>query len=71
MTIRVENEIATMEEAISLLMQHMPASKVARLLAAWQIGTGDYLKTREELFTGETVESLFESARARETPPEK
>lgn len=67
MNIRVENELATIEEAISVLMEHMPPSKVARVLAAWQIGTGDYLKIREKLFDGESVESLFKKAKALET----
>jgi hypothetical protein len=66
MNIRVENELATIEEAISLLMEHMPPSKVARILAAWQIGTGDYLKVRERLFEGETVEGLFKKAQTLE-----
>ena len=42
----------------------MPASKVARLLATLQVGTGDYVKTRDPLFAGETVDSLFEQAKA-------
>jgi hypothetical protein len=66
MSVHVENEVATMEEAITLLMQHMPASKVARVLAAWQIGRGDYLQIREKLFAGETVEGLYERVQASE-----
>ena len=66
MSVHVENEVATMEEAITLLMQHMPASKVARVLAAWQIGRGDYLQIREKLFAGETVEGLYQRVQASE-----
>ncbi len=66
MSVTVETEQATIEEAIKVLMEHMPPSKVARVLAALQIGTGDYLTLREKLFEGETVESLFEKARAVE-----
>ena len=40
-----------------------PASKVARLLAAWRVGQGDYLAAREKLFAGETVDSLYEKAK--------
>lgn len=47
-----------MEEAIGVLLDHMPPSKVARVLAAWQVGTGDYLKMRDKLFQGETIETL-------------
>ena len=63
MSITVEPEQATVEEAITILMEHMPPSKVARILAAWQIGSGDYLAIRDKLFGGETVDSLFEKAR--------
>ena len=49
-------------EALQVLMQHMPASKVARLLSSLQVGKGDYLEIRDKLFPGETVESLFEKA---------
>ena len=44
----------------------MPASKVARPPATLQVGTGDYVKTRDQLFAGETVDSLFEQAKAAE-----
>lgn len=70
MNISVENELATIEEAITLLMEHMPPSKVARVLAAWQVGTGDYLKAREKLFAGETIEGLFKKAKALEAAQE-
>src|SRR5207248_1775091 len=62
----MENDPATIEEATAILLEKMPASKVARLLAALQVGTGDYVKTRDRLFAGETVDSLFEQAKAAE-----
>ena len=43
-------------------MERLPASKVARLLSSWQIGQGDYVKLRGELFAGETVDSLYQAA---------
>jgi hypothetical protein len=55
----VENDQAIVEEAINILLERMPASKVARLCAVWQLGRGDYLKHRETLFSGETVDSLY------------
>jgi hypothetical protein len=64
MSVTVPNESATTAEAVEVLMERLPASKVARLLSSWQIGQGDYLKLREELFAGETVDSLFEKAKA-------
>ena len=64
MSITVENELATIEEATAILLEKMPASKVARLLATLQVGTGDYVKTRDQLFAGETVDTLFDQAKA-------
>lgn len=32
----------------------------ACFLEAWQVGEGDYLRMRDELFEGETVDSLFQ-----------
>ena len=55
----MENDQAIVEEAIGILLERMPASKVARLCAAWQLGRGDYLKYRENLFKGESVDALF------------
>ena len=62
MTLTVENESAATAEAVEVLMERLPASKVARLLASWQMGRADYLKLREELFADETVESLYDAA---------
>jgi hypothetical protein len=64
MSVTVPNESATTAEAVEILMERLPASKVARLLSSWQIGQGDYLKMREELFAGENVESLYQTASA-------
>ena len=62
MTLTVENESAATAEAVEVLMERLPASKVARLLSSWQMGRADYLKLREELFTGESVETLYAAA---------
>ena len=62
MSVIVQNESATTAEAVEVLMERLPASKVARLLSSWQIGQGDYLKLREELFASETVENLYQAA---------
>ena len=62
MSVIVPNESATTAEAVEVLMERLPASKVARVLSSWQIGQGDYLKLREELFARETVESLYQAA---------
>ena len=62
MNLSVENESATTAEAVEVLMERLPASKVARLLSSWQVGQTDYLKLRDELFAGETVEKLYDAA---------
>jgi hypothetical protein len=64
LSLTVQNESATTADTLELLMEKMLASKVRRLLFSWQIGQGDYLKLREELFAHETVESLIELAKA-------
>lgn len=62
----VPSDVEIAKEALAVLMQHMPASKVARLLTALQIGQGDYVKMRENLFADETVESLFKKVSERQ-----
>lgn len=64
MSVPVPDEFATTAEAVELLMERLPASKVAQLLSSWQFGQGDYLKLREELFGRETVENLYQAASA-------
>ena len=56
----IESDRAVESEAVEVLLRHMPASKVAQLLAAWKVGEGDYLRLRDHLFAGETVNSLCE-----------
>ena len=60
MTVKVMGEQQVTQEAIEVLLEHLSAAKVARLWASWQIGKGDYLAIRDQLFAGETVETLFE-----------
>jgi hypothetical protein len=64
MNVVIETEQELKEEALAILSQHLPPHKVARLLSIWQIGKGDYVKDRDALFAGETVESLLEKAKA-------
>ena len=66
MSIIVENEQETVQAGLEVLTKHLPPSKVARLLSIWRVGHGDYTSERRELFTGETVSSLFAKARTHE-----
>lgn len=59
MTTHVLSERQINLEAAQVLMQHMSPSKATRFWASWQIGEGDYLAIREQLFQKETVSSLY------------
>lgn len=65
MNVTVQSESAIAAEAVEVLMERLPASKVARLLSSWKIRQGDYLKQRDELFAGESLDSLFDKRRRR------
>jgi len=58
MSIQLPRQQEVVEEAMQVLWQHLPSSKVALVISMWFAEGGDYLKTREELFAGETVVSL-------------
>ena len=59
MTIHVTSERQVIQEAAQVLMTHMSPAKATRFWASWQVGEGDYLVIREQLFAKETVESLY------------
>ena len=63
----IESEQALTGEAFAILRQALPPHKIARLLSMWQIGEGDYVKDRDTLFAGDTVDSLFEQAAGYQT----
>jgi hypothetical protein len=65
--VTVQNASAITTEAIEVLMERLPASKAARLLSSRRIGQGDYLKQCDELFTGESVDNLFDKANPANT----
>ena len=59
MTIHVTSERQVIQEAARVLIKHMRPAKATRFWASWQIGEGDYLIIREQLFAKETVKSLY------------
>ena len=71
MTSMASNEQEVIHEAMTILLEHLEPAKVAKFLAARPIMGSDYLKVRERLFAGETVDSLaakirrFEKGRKR------
>jgi hypothetical protein len=59
MTIHVTSERQVIQEAAQVLIKHMSPAKATRFWASWQIGEGDYLVIRDQLFEKETVKSLY------------
>ncbi|WP_036485664.1 hypothetical protein [Myxosarcina sp. GI1] len=59
MTIKVKNEQQILQEGLQVLLANMEPSKVARFCAACNLGSGDYLKLKDELFERESVASLY------------
>lgn len=59
MKVNPPTERQIIEQALKILFTRMTSSSVARFVAFCQLGDGDYLKTKEWLFAGETVDSLY------------
>jgi hypothetical protein len=59
MTVHVLSERQINLEVAQVLMQHMSPSKATRFWASWQVGEGDYLAIREQIFQKETVSALY------------
>jgi hypothetical protein len=57
--IQVNSEQQVLQEGFQVLLSNMEPSKVARFWAACNMGGGDYLKLKDELFAQESVESLY------------
>jgi len=64
MTVKVMREQEVLQEAAEVLLEHLSPAKVARFWATWQVGGGNYLAIREQLFAEETVTTLFEKVQA-------
>ncbi|XHX76229.1 MAG: hypothetical protein RBJ76_17515 [Stenomitos frigidus ULC029] len=57
--IQVKNEQQVLQEGLQVLLSNMEPSKVARFWAACHLGSGDYLKLKDELFAQASVASLY------------
>ena len=64
LTMTSEQEI--LQEGLAVLIEHLGVPKTARFLSAWKQGAGDYFTIREQLFEGETVNTLYDKIRAYE-----
>ena len=71
MTVHVPSEREITLEAAQVLIQHMSPSRAARFWASWQVGEGDYLAIREQLFQKETVSSLYKQIDKFQKKPKK
>jgi hypothetical protein len=60
MEAKLPNKQEVIREALAILEKHMEPSKIALLVSMLPIGEGNYLAIREQLFAGETVETLVE-----------
>jgi hypothetical protein len=59
MMIQVKREQEVLQEGLQVLLANMEPSNVARFLAACNMGQGDSLKLKDELFAQESVASLY------------
>jgi hypothetical protein len=57
--IQVKSEQQILQEGLHILLSNMEPSTFARFWAACNIGKGDYLKLKDELFAQESVASLY------------
>jgi hypothetical protein len=54
-----KSEQQVLQEGFQILLSHMAPSAVARFWAACNIGKGDYLKLKDQLFAQESVSSVY------------
>ena len=71
MKINIDRDPAIIEEALQVLSQHLEPSKLMRFLAICNLGSVDYLKLKEKLFEGETVDSLYDKIKILEDENER
>lgn len=57
--IQVKNEQQVLQEGLQVLLSNMEPSQVACFWAACHLGSGDYLKLKDELFGQAAVASLY------------
>ncbi|AFY85939.1 MAG: hypothetical protein CLLPBCKN_002542 [Chroococcidiopsis cubana SAG 39.79] len=58
--IQVKSEQQVLHEGLQILFSKMKPSEVSRFWAACNIGSGNYLKLKDELFAEESVASLYD-----------
>jgi len=56
----MDSDQEILREAEEVLRAHLGPAKATRFWITWSGGTGDYLRMKETLFKGETVDALYE-----------
>ena len=64
MEAKLPSQQEVIREALAILEKHMEPAKIAMLVSMLPIGEGNYLAIREQLFAGETVDTLVEKVKA-------
>ena len=64
MTTEVLREQDILSEAAKVLIEHLEPEKVVRFWASWQVGKGDYLQMRQEIFQADDLDALYKKALA-------
>ena len=60
MKTRTTNEKQVITEALLILKEHLEPLKFFQFVAACNLGEGDYLEFKDQLFEHETHESLYQ-----------
>ncbi|WP_041640771.1 hypothetical protein [Trichormus azollae] len=60
MSIKVINEQENLQEVMQVLLAHLEPAKLMKFWAACKIGEGDDLQLKENLFSEETLDSLYD-----------
>jgi hypothetical protein len=71
MTVEILREQEVFQDAIRVLIEHLEPAKATRVWASWQVGEGDYLSIRNQLFVNETVASLYAKVQTYQGEKEK
>jgi hypothetical protein len=68
MKVKMLSEQEIVHEALEILLNNLTPSKMARLLATWPKPNecSDYLTFKDQLFKGETIETLYTQIKAFE-----
>ena len=64
---RVPSDREIWREALDIIVRELPPSKASRVIAALELGRGDYLEFRDAVFGGRSVKELSAQIRRYRT----